>query len=665
MRLWIIPLLAAVLSVLVVACGGDDSTPPGQSEPAPTARQTAEPPEQQAQQEAQVEDAQPEPIQPEAEAVSQSQAQPEAQTQPDESTETEAQTDEEPQRQVRVERVAETADPDRWGSLMVGGARPAVLFLPDDADLSEPLPLVVLLHGYSSNAFEADLYFDFSELVDEGGFGLLLPDGTIDAIGNQFWNATPECCDIFGAQPDDVGYIKSIIAEAGEHANFEQVFAVGHSNGGFMAYRLACEEVPGLTAIVSLAGGAFADASDCRAPSPISVLQIHGTKDELVLYEGGRLPTHPDPDRAPVPGALASVLRWAQRAGCDTDAVEVLGSIDTDTAVPGDETTMARIGEGCTDGVAIELWKIVGGGHIPLVWETQFRDAILSWLGSVYLSAVVASTTEAASSEPVRVTIGGERPAELILPPGHGGAAIPLIVSLHGYGGDAEIHDWYFGLSERVAEYGFALIMPQGTVDERGNRFWNATDSCCNFHGSEVDDYGWIGSLVAEAGEMVDIAGVYLVGHSNGGFMSYRIACDGLDGLVAIVSLAGSSFGDPARCDGAAPVSVLQVHGTADVDIPYEGTLEYDGGYPGAVELTERWALRADCEIGQFEELPSIDIDESLDGAETAVRRIREGCADGVTIELWTIAGGSHGPSFNDEWPDRLLNWLFNESRTS
>ena len=116
MRLLIILLLAAVLSGFIAACGEDGSTSPGQSEPSLAAQQTAEQPERQAQQAAQ-----PEPVQSEAETVSESEAQPEAQAAPDESTETEAQPDEQTQPRVRVGRMV---DPDRWGSLMVGGQRP-------------------------------------------------------------------------------------------------------------------------------------------------------------------------------------------------------------------------------------------------------------------------------------------------------------------------------------------------------------------------------------------------------------------------------------------------------------------------------------------------------------------------------------------------------------
>lgn len=547
--------------------------------------------------------------------------------------------------------------------VVLGGERPATLLLPQGADLSQPRPLIVLLHGYSSFAEQADQYFQFSLQVDNGGFGLLLPDGTIDQIRNRFWNATPECCDIFGVEPNDVGYIKSLIEEAQTVGNFDRVFAVGHSNGGFMAYRLACEDVPGLTAIVSLAGGAFAEPEECRVPAPLSVLQIHGTADKIVLYEGGRLPDHPAPDRRPVPGAKDSVLRWAQRADCDLESPTFFPPIDTDAAVDGAETAIVRFADGCAQGTVMELWKIEGGGHIPLVWGTDFTPGILKWLADRYDIQSVSGESPGSSVE--THTIVGERSADLLLPTDRGDEPLPLVLSLHGYGADAESQDGYFGLSDRVSRYRFALITLQGTTDVQGNAFWNATDACCNFYGSEVDDFAWLNRLVAEAREIVEVSGVYVVGYSNGGFMAYRLACDGLDGLVAIVSLAGSSFGDAERCEGASPISVLQIHGSDDLDIPYAGTLEYEGGYPGAVELINRWAERAGCDVAADVALPNVDREATIPGAETAVRQIRDGCADGITIELWTIEGADHFPSFEGDWPDRLLRWLFSESRAN
>jgi polyhydroxybutyrate depolymerase len=566
MRSIVLLLLGLLMFAVVSAgCGEDDASEPLAEE----AEQAVEPEsgDQRAdtQRQAQAQPEQPEESEESGEPEEQPAARQSEQPEPAPSEQDQSQQEQQAEAQTQQQQVQAQAEAEAETKLVIGGDRPATLLLPEEGDRSQPRPLIVLLHGYSSRSAEADAYFRFSQWVDKEEFGLLLPDGTVDEISNRFWNATEECCDIFGTEPDDVGYIKSLIDEAREIAEFDQVFAVGHSNGGFMAYRLACEDVPGLAGIVSLAGGAFADPEDCRAPAPLSVLQIHGTDDSIVLYEGGRLPAHPDPDRQPVPGAKDSVLRWAERADCDIDSAGVRPPIDTDSAVDGRETAVVRFSEGCADGTVMELWSVNGGSHIPLVWDTDFTPGILKWLAAIYDPSSVAGgpPSRSVSSH----VIGGERQAELLLPEGREGEALPLILSLHGYQGDAAAHDWYFGLSERILGYNFALITPQGTDDQAGNPFWNATDGCCNFYDSDVDDYGWLTGLVAEVREIVDVSGVYVVGYSNGGFMSYRLACDGLDGLVAIASLAGSSFGDPERCADAMPISVLQIHGTDDQTI--------------------------------------------------------------------------------------------------
>ena len=670
MRQIAMPLLGwlAIVAILVVACTSDEPAERQQLQQAESVTQAQrdnEPAAQQQQRQRQPADQPDKDDQPEASQADSKQSETQSVTQVEDAAQEGQETERQSQSEgSEAEQDVQAQQEEAAGTeIVLGGERPARLLLPHSADLTQSRPLIVLLHGYSSFARQADQYFQFSQSVDDGGFGLLLPNGTIDQIRNRFWNATPECCDIFGAEPDDVGYIKALIEEASAYAVFDQVFAVGHSNGGFMAYRLACEDVPGLTAIVSLAGGAYAEPEECRVPAPLSVLQIHGTKDQSVLYEGGRLPDHPAPDRRPVPGAKDSVLRWAERAGCVIEDAEFFPPIDTDAAVEGAETSIVRFANGCAQGTVMELWTIEGGGHIPLVWGTDFTPGILKWLADRYDLESVSD--EAAGSGVETHTIGGERSAQLLLPRDRGDEPLPLVLSLHGYQGEAEAHDWYFGLSARILGWDFALITPQGTTDSRGYAFWNATDGCCNFTGSEVDDFAWLNQLVAEAREIVDLSGVYVVGYSNGGFMAYRLACDGLDGLVAIVSLAGSSFGDPERCEGAEPVSVLQIHGSDDLDIPYVGTLEYEGGYPGAVELINRWAERADCDVDAVVALSSMDLEATIQGAETSVQQIRNGCADGIAIELWTIEGADHFPSFRDDWPDRLVAWLFDESRAN
>ena len=113
---------------------------------------------------------------------------------------------------------------------------------------------------------------------------------------------------------------------------------------------------------------------------------------------------------------------------------------------------------------------------------------------------------------------------------------------------------------------GFLYCYPDGTIDRWGNRFWNATDACCDFGNTGVDDAGYLRALIEEIARRfaVDRKRIYLVGHSNGGFMAYRMACQSADLIAGIASLAGTTFLDPSRCAPSEPVNILHIHGTAD-----------------------------------------------------------------------------------------------------
>ena len=97
---------------------------------------------------------------------------------------------------------------------------------------------------------------------------------------------------------------------------------------------------------------------------------------------------------------------------------------------------------------------------------------------------------------------------------------------------------------------GFLYLHPDGTTDCLGDPFWNATDACCNFCGSSVDDVAFLSAVLdaIEAQFTVDPRRIFLIGHSNGGFMSYRMACEHADRVAAIASLAGATWFDPLDC---------------------------------------------------------------------------------------------------------------------
>ena len=261
-------------------------------------------------------------------------------------------------------------------------------------------------------------------------------------------------------------------------------------------------------------------------------------------------------------------------------------------------------------------------------------------------------------------TIGGSRPATLVLPTAHDPQApIPLLLALHGYSGYASMMDDIFGIPDRVNSRRFALVLPDGTPDDDGNRFWNATGLCCGRTDAKPDDVAYLSGLVEEARSFATIGRVYSLGYSNGGFMSYRLACESLPQLAGIASVAGSSFGDPARCDGATPVSVLQIHGDRDDVIKIDGGQNHSlgpGNHPSAAELVDRWAMRAGCDV-PAESLPSIDVSRYGGDADTTVTRHLDGCLDGVTVEFWAVAGAGHTILTRDDFIDRVMDWLLDQ----
>ena len=193
--------------------------------------------------------------------------------------------------------------------------------------------------------------------------------------GDRFWNATDACCDLYGTGVDDVGWLTSILDDLIDRfpVDEERIYVTGLSNGGFMSYRMACELSDRVAAIASVAGMDFADATDCVPAEPVSVLHIHGTADDTVPYDGWDLPGYV------IPSARDSVVRWAERAGCDPSDTGDAGDADYIEDIAGEETTRSTWTAGCVPGHDAALWTMEGAEHVPAFTPRLGRD-LLDWL---------------------------------------------------------------------------------------------------------------------------------------------------------------------------------------------------------------------------------------------------------------------------------------------
>ena len=288
-----------------------------------------------------------------------------------------------------------------------------------------------------------------------------------------------------------------------------------------------------------------------------------------------------------------------------------------------------------------------------------------------------APATRSAAPAPASPLLAA-RPYTLDVPSNYDAATpAPLLVVLHGFASDGFRHEKYFGLGPVALAHGALLLVVHGNKDPNGLRFWNAGDACCDLWGSHPDDVAYLDAALDDVARRysVDPKRVFLVGHSNGGFMATRYACERADRVAGFVSLAGAGPIDATKCAPTSPVAALQVHGDADDTIKFAGgdlsdpqlmerarksgmkvpeTL-HAGPYPGARATIEMWAARNGC-TGSDTSAPAIDLDRKIEGAETKVERW-QGCKGGAA-ELWTIQGGSHSPELSPGWGERMYAFL-------
>jgi polyhydroxybutyrate depolymerase len=274
--------------------------------------------------------------------------------------------------------------------------------------------------------------------------------------------------------------------------------------------------------------------------------------------------------------------------------------------------------------------------------------------------------------------VGGDRPVKVALPPGlNPNVPVPLLMLLHGYGSSGDEEEAYLRIGAAAALNGMIYLHPDGTTDSNGARFWNATDACCDVDRRGVDDSSYLAGLITEIGShvAVDPRRVFVMGHSNGAFMSYRMACDHADMIAAIVSLAGASPADPVECNPSEPVVILQVQGSADDQVRVGGgTLRGNlapgddrlKAYPPLEASLAEWAGFDGCAGTRTPSTTTLDLDRTLVGAngpnDTGISTY-ESCRPGGAVELWMIQGGGHGPAFTDDFGARVVDFLLSHAK--
>jgi polyhydroxybutyrate depolymerase len=212
-------------------------------------------------------------------------------------------------------------------------------------------------------------------------------------------------------------------------------------------------------------------------------------------------------------------------------------------------------------------------------------------------------------------------------------------------------------LAPVAKKLGMIYIAPDGTVGADGRRVWNAANACCQKSGAPVDDIAYISSLIDEIAlkVSVDRSRIYMIGHSNGAFMSLAYACS--TGAVAgVVSLAGALDSD-YTCASKKPFALLHIHGVADRTIKIDGGVMNGHAYTSAKQTIQAIASINKCPQNSVTQaaFSKKDFEPTIPGAETTVESIG-GCDAPITY--WRIARGSHSPKLPANYAEQILSFL-------
>ena len=254
--------------------------------------------------------------------------------------------------------------------------------------------------------------------------------------------------------------------------------------------------------------------------------------------------------------------------------------------------------------------------------------------------AAVAAGAAAADIERNLVFQGQLRSYRLHLPDtATPGAAVPLVMALHGGGGNARNIERMSGLSIIADREGFAVVYPNGSGRLRHALLtWNAGNCCGRALDEQVDDVGFLNAVLDDVlrRHPVDSRRIYVTGMSNGGMMAYRFGCAAAGRLAAIAPVAGAMN---VTCTPAAPLSVIAFHGTADQHVLYEGGVPVKTRDPhprtdSAVRDTMAfWSAFNGCSAHAAES----EVEVSTD--------VWSNCRAGTEVELNTLEGFGHA------WP--------------
>jgi|TARA_B110000879_G_scaffold101040_1_gene136845 polyhydroxybutyrate depolymerase len=223
---------------------------------------------------------------------------------------------------------------------------------------------------------------------------------------------------------------------------------------------------------------------------------------------------------------------------------------------------------------------------------------------------------------------GLERQYLIYIPNSYNGQSkLPLMINFHGFGGEVNDHLAYTDMRSLADSENFILIYPQGS-ELGGYSHWNAALNGGD-NKSTVDDLGFVEALINLHSDIVNLKRVYAVGYSNGGMMSYALACYKSNLIAAIGSVSGSML--QTDCTPSHSIPLIKLHGTSDSVISYDG----NSYYSSVESILGFWI--------NFNKTSTSPVFETVDDNGTTIQKhLYDGGTNESSIEHYKILNGSH-----------------------
>lgn len=516
-----------------------------------------------------------------------------------------------------------------------GVARSFGLYVPSTYRPGQPAPLIIALHGRFSSAQAMHAQTGLTAVAEARGAIIAYAEAV------EFWNdGGHQILNRPGEPADDKGFIAAAtdIIAANFSLDSARTYLVGYDAGGGLVYTLLCQG--GNYAGAAIVGGLMWDyqRDQCANARVTPLLIVHGRRDEYAPIRGGDV-RGIEVRRLGVADTLAV---WRGANGCS--APDVRGTEDS------------AIYRSCTSAAMLAYVGVAGGNrdwfHTGDGYELNRQGVDATALVDSFLFSPDNFRLPQAQSR------GRSRSWIVYAPPEYDPTQpSPVVVLLHGRPSNGGGMAAMTGMNEVARRNNFIVVYPDGIDNEWNAQFdLSARDISLGGRRSTLpqDDVGFLKTLMADLAVdfNVDRRRLYLGGFSNGGFMTYRMACSAADTFAAFAAVGGNLYLELSEhCRRSPPTALLMMNGTADPSVPYEGVTVTNpqGGDPIRISFTMQEAVAAfirrnGCNLSGR----STTFAEGGGSPGTHVVRFEpSGCPAGADIMFYIVNGGGH------TWPGR------------